>query len=323
MGAGLLFGGGILFLLIKQSGPENLLANLLAFGLLPLLGFIGLSLLNFCLYTWRWKIILDFMVPKGRRVAFGRLFMHRMSGYAAGYLTPAAQVAGEPIRVAMLRSEKIPLQPATSSVVLDLAFEISSFVVYVVAGLVLAMAQGLGAHNALLLPLGFILVLFAVLTSFFVFTVRGSGFFYRIIHAFHLGKFPFMRRFERWLKGTEALMTQFFTGKTLSVLFIVLLSFVMTSFRAVEVLLITHFFGFDILIRDAILMSTVPGVSLFLPIPGGVGVFEGSNAAMFALLGIGINPVAFTMIVRARDLLFIMIGVIHAVARGEKVIARG
>jgi uncharacterized membrane protein YbhN (UPF0104 family) len=109
-------------------------------------------------------------------------------------------------------------------------------------------------------------------------------------------------------------------GKKLKVLFIVLLSFVMTAFRAVEIIFITHFFGFELGIRDAFLLSTLPGISLLLPIPGGLGVFEGSNAAMFALLGIGINPVAFTMIVRARDLLFIAIGVVHAVLRGERII---
>jgi uncharacterized protein (TIRG00374 family) len=318
--AGLVLGGGILFLLIKQTGPEDLLENLVVFGLLPLFGFIGISLINFCLYTWRWKLILDDMVDKKQRIPFMRLFMHRMSGFAAGYLTPAAQVAGEPVRVAMLKSDGVPLQPATSSVVLDLAFEITSFVVYVIAGIVLAFAHGLGADGGLLLPLVFVLILLAVLGSFFVFTVSGAGFFHRMIAGLGLRRFKPMRNFEVWLEGTEKLMTKFFAGQGTKVLFIVLLSFVMTAFRAVEVIFITHFFGFEISIRDAFLLSTLPGVALLLPIPAGIGVFEGSNAAMFALLGIGINPVAFTMIVRARDLLFIAIGVVHAVRRGEKVI---
>lgn len=318
--AGLLGGGVILFFLIKQTGAQDLLDSLVIFGLVPLLGFVGISLANFCLYTLRWKIILDDMVPRSQRIPFHRLFMHRMSGYAAGYLTPAAQVAGEPIRVAMAKSDGVPLQPATSSVVLDLAFEITSFVVYVIAGLILAFAQGLGADGGLLWPLVFVLALLAVLASFFVFTVSGAGFFHRMLGALGLRRFKLMRNFERWLEGTEKLMTKFFVGKGTKVLFIVLLSFVMTAFRAVEVIFITYFFGFEITIRDAFLLSTLPGVALLLPIPAGIGVFEGSNAAMFALLGIGINPVAFTMIVRARDLLFIAIGVAHAVRRGEKII---
>ncbi|MEK7183871.1 MAG: lysylphosphatidylglycerol synthase transmembrane domain-containing protein [Patescibacteria group bacterium] len=317
---GLILGGGLLLALIKQTGPQDLLDSLVAFGWLPLLGFIGISLLNFGLYTWRWKLILDDMVEPKQRVSFPRLFMHRMSGYAAGYLTPAAQVAGEPIRVAMVKSDGVPLQPATSSVVLDLAFEITSFVVYVIAGLALAFAQGLGAGGDLLLPLVFVLVLLGILGSFFIFTVSGAGFFHRLISGLGLRRLKFMQKFETWLEGTEKLMTKFFVGKGAKVLFIVLLSFVMTAFRAVEIVFITHFFGFEVTVRDAFLMSTLPGVALLLPIPGGLGVFEGSNAAMFALLGIGINPIAFTMIVRSRDLLFIAIGVVHAVLRGEKII---
>ncbi len=318
--AGLLFGGSIVFLLIRQAGPAALLENLAGFGWLPLSGFIGISLINFCLYTWRWKLILDDMVDKRQRIPFSRLFMHRMSGFAAGYLTPAAQVAGEPVRVAMLKSDGVPLQPATSSVVLDLAFEITSFVVYVIAGIALAFAQGIGTNGSLLWPLVFVLILLAVLGSFFVFTVSGAGFFHRLIGGLGLRRFKPLRKFEVWLEGTEKLMTKFFVGQEAKVLLIVLLSFVMTAFRAVEIIFITHFFGFEISVRDAFLLSTLPGVALLLPIPGGIGVFEGSNAAMFALLGIGINPVAFTMIVRARDLVFIAIGVVHGVRRGEKVI---
>ena len=319
---GLLLGGGLLYVLIRQTGPQDLLDNLILFGVVPLLGFIGISLLNFCLYTWRWKLILDGMVSLPQRLSFSKLFMHRMSGYAVGYLTPAAQVAGEPIRVALVKADGVPLQAATSSVVLDLAFEITSFVVYVIAGLALAFAQGLGAGGGLVWPLIFVLALLGVLGSFFIFTVSGAGFFHRLLALFGLRRFKVMRHFETWLEQTELLMTKFFAGQRAKILFIVLLSFVMTAFRAVEVYFITYFFGFTITVRDAFLMSTLPGVSLLLPIPAGLGVFEGSNAAMFALLGIGINPVAFTLIVRARDLLFIAIGVIHAVLRGERVIAK-
>lgn len=319
---GLMVGVGILGLLIKQTGPQALLDNLLVFGGPALLGFIGISLLNFCLYTWRWKLILDDIVTPKQRVPFARLFMHRMSGFAAGYLTPAAQVAGEPLRVALVRADGVPLQSATSSVVLDLAFEITSFVVYVLAGVVLAASQGLGVGEGLVWPLVFVLILLSVLISFFVFTASGAGFFHRLMAGFGGRRFKATRKLEVWLAETEKLMTQFFVGKSLKVLFIVLLSFVMTAFRAVEVMFVAYFFGSLISIGDAFLLSTVPGISLLLPIPGGLGVFEGSNAAMFALLGITLNPVAFTLVVRARDLTFIAMGVVHAVLRGERMIAK-
>lgn len=321
MVVGLLLGGVILFALIKQTGPQDLVNNLRLFGWWALLGFIGISLLNFCLYTWRWKLILDDMMRPKKLVPFGRLFLHRMSGYATGYIAPAAPVVGEPIRVALTKADGATVSQATGSVVLDLAFEITSFVVYVILGLMFALAQGLGAEHNLIIPLVAVSTLFGILACFFIFTVSGVGFFHRIIGFLGLRRFKPMRRFELWLNSMEQLMTTFFVGKPYKILLIVVLSFIMDAFKALEVIYIGHFFGSVISLSDAFLLSTIPGVSLMLPIPGGLGVFEGSNAAMFALLGVAINPVAFTMIVRARDLTFIAIGVVHAVLRGEKLIA--
>lgn len=318
--AGLLFGAGIFIWLVNKTGAQNILSSLTLFGLLPLVGFITISLLNFCLYTIRWKMILDRMIARSVRVPFHRLFMHRMSGFAAGYLTPAAQVAGEPVRVAMLRSEGIPLKEATSSVILDLAFEISTYVVYVIAGIVLALAQGFGAGGQFVWPLVFVLCLLAILGSFFFFTVKGAGFFHRIIRFSHLDRFGPVARFEAWLSETEVLMSKFFVGRWKVVFIIVFLSFLMAAFRAVEVAFITYFLGTDIALRDAFLMSTLPGVALLLPIPAGLGVFEGSNAAMFAALGISVNALAYTIIIRLRDFTFIALGVVHAVQRGEKLV---
>ena len=320
---GLAFGGGLLVFLIWRTGWNEFTGALVGFGLLPLAGFVTISLLNFCLYTLRWKVILDDMIKKELRIPFHRLFMHRMSGYAAGYLTPAAQVAGEPVRVAMLRTDGIPLKEATGSVVLDLAFEITSFVVYVIAGIVLALVQGLGAGGDLLWPLLFVVALLGFLVAFFIFTASGAGFFHHAIGITGLRRLKAMAKFEKWLEEMEGLMSQFFTGKGLVVMFIVFLSFIMTAFKAVEVAYIANFFGASIELRDAFLMSTLPGVALLLPVPGGLGVFEGSNAALFTVLGLSINAVAFTMIVRARDFLFIALGVIHAIQRGESLVGGG
>lgn len=318
---GLLIGGSLFAFLVYKTGPDKVLEGLVAFGLLPLLGFISISLLNFCLYTLRWKIILDQMLAPKDRLPFYRLFLHRMSGFAAGYLTPAAQVAGEPIRVAMLHADKVPLREATSSVVLDLAFEITTFVFYVAMGLGFAFMSGVGGSgSSLLWPAIFICALLLVLLGFFITTIRGSGFFHRVLSITKLNKFKPVAKLEVWLKETETLMSKFFDGKVSMIVFVVLLSLVLTAFKAVEAIFIAHYLGVDIQVTDAFLMSTLPGVALLLPVPAGLGVYEGSNAAMFALLGLNLNAIAYTIVIRLRDFLFIAIGVVHAISSGEKII---
>src|SRR3989344_1771345 len=113
---GLLAGGGLFAYLLYRTGISTVTDGLLAFGILPLLLYFGISIINFSLYSLRWKIILDAMLPVEQRVSYPKMFMNRMSGFAAGYLTPGAQVAGEPIRVAMLLADGVPSKIATGSV---------------------------------------------------------------------------------------------------------------------------------------------------------------------------------------------------------------
>jgi len=319
---GFVFGGGIFAYLLWRTGISNVAQSLYEFGIFPLLLFFCISIINFGLYSLRWKIILDSMLPVKQRVSYFKMFFNRMSGFAAGYLTPAAQVAGEPIRVAMLLADGVPSKVATGSVVLDLAFEITTFVVYVAMGLGFASMSGLAGGSGVIGSIAFISVLLAVLIGFFVMTIKGNGFFHKLMKISQLSRFKAINNFEHWLIETEALMSEFFVGRLKVIGMIIGLSIVMAAFKAFEAMFIAHFLGVNIKLSDAFLMSTLPGVSLLLPVPAGLGVFEGSNAAMFALLGLPLNAVAYTIIIRLRDFLFIGVGITYAIMHGERLVTR-
>ncbi|MFA5947116.1 MAG: lysylphosphatidylglycerol synthase transmembrane domain-containing protein [Patescibacteria group bacterium] len=319
---GLLAGGGLFFFLLWRTGISNVIDSLLAFGILPLLLYFGISILNFSLYSLRWKIILDAMLPKGERVSYGKMFMNRMSGFAAGYLTPGAQVAGEPIRVAMLLADGVSGKVATGSVVLDLAFEVTTFVIYVALGLGFALTHGLANSSGVTGSIIFISALLIILIGFFVMTIRGGGFFHKLMRVSQLSRIKTINNLEHWLIETEALMSEFFVGRLKVVATVVGLSFIMAMFKAVEAIYIAHFLGVNVKLSDAFLMSTLPGVSLLLPVPAGLGVYEGSNEAMFSVLGLPINAVAYTVIIRMRDFVFIGIGVTYAIIHSERLVTR-
>ncbi len=314
-----IIGGGLFAFLIWRTGAAATYQALRAFGALPCIGFVLISLTNFTLYSLRWQIISNDISPK-HKLPLQRFFLHRMSGYAAGYLTPASQVAGEPIRVAMLVADGVPVKEATSSVILDLAFEISAVVAFIISGVVIALSQGFGGSTAIAGAGVMIAVIVAILLAFFWRLARGDGFFSSIMQLLQLHRVKKLQGMYKWLVETESLISKFFAGKKSKLAFIVMLSIVMVSFKAVEAFFITHFFGVPISLRDGFLLATLPGIVLLLPVPAGLGVYEGSNAAIFSLLGLHLNAVAYTAIIRIRDFVFIMIGVIHAVRRGEKLI---
>lgn len=316
-----LVGGGLFALLLWKTGFAETVDALVAFGVLPCIGFIVLSLMNFTLYSLRWQIIINDMLPPERHLPLHRVIMHRMSGYAAGYLTPASQVAGEPIRVAMLRTDDVPYKEGTSSVILDLAFEISAMTLFIVSGLILAVAEGLGG-DALYAGAGFIAVLVAGLIAFFWRVASGRGFFSSMFRVVRLHDHPRIAKTFQWIVDTEHLMQKFFSGKLGTIATIVLLSAAMMAFKAVEVFYIAHFYGEALSLRDTFLLATLPGIVLLLPVPAGLGVYEGTNAAMFSLLGVALNPVAYTAVIRIRDFVFIALGVMHAVRSGEHLFGR-
>lgn len=307
-------GAGILVLIIARDGWQDVLGEVARFGWMPLVGFIVLSLVNFTLYSLRWQLITNSHLPSEKRLSLWTMYQHRMSGFAVGYLTPAAQIAGEPARIGLLVADGVSAKAATSSVTLDIGFELCIYVVFMATGVGFALAQGAGSTTALIATIAALLVLLGLVLGFLLSAASGRRVLSGGLRTFGMGG-KHTGHIVEWISDMEGLMTEFFRGRNRLVAAIVALSFVMVSFKVFEVVYLAYFFGLTLNFAQAFLVSTLPGVMLLLPIPGGLGVFEGGFAAVFTALGVGLNPVAFALIIRIRDALFIGWGVHHLVER--------
>lgn len=315
-------GATVLGYLVWQEGPEYVAQRLQSFGLLPFLGFVALSLTNFVLYSWRWQIITNAHLPKSQHLSLFRIYLHRMSGYAMSYLTPAAQVGGEPVRMAMLTTDKVPPKEATSSVLLDIAFEMVAFVIFIFAGVLMAIAQGFGGPGSFVFIIVGLLIVLGLLLLFFGALAFSGGFFQHLFKIFQLHKIKRLDRIQGAIIDTERMMVKFLAGKKSRIAVIAFLSLAVVSFRVIEVFYIAHFLGFNVNFAQAFLVSTLPGVALLLPVPAGLGLFEGTFAGLFVLLNIPLSAVAFALIIRLRDAAFIFVGVLHMLSQGRKVLER-
>lgn len=309
---GLAAGVGLFAYLIIRQGWESIAAEIIRFGFVPFLGFVAISLVIFTLYSWRWQIIINRHLDRARRLSLWQVYLHRMSGYAVSYLTPVAQVGGEPARIALLVTDKVTTKEAVSSVTLDIAFELCAYIFFIIAGVIFAIVEGAGNGAALGYASVGLLGLFAVLLGFLVAIASGKRLIARLVKRFRIERRPT----GRWLIDVEGLMTDFFKGRARLVAGIVVLSLVMISMRIVEVYYLATVFGVDLTFGQLFLVSTLPGIALLLPVPAGLGVFEGGFAALFSMMGIPLDPVAFAMIIRLRDLLFIGVGVVHMARQG-------
>lgn len=310
-----LIGGGILVALIADVGPRNIVEAIVLFGLLPFFAFVSISLLNFALYVYRWQFILNKDLPKSQRMGFWRLYLHRMSGYAFMYILPMSIFGSEPIRVGLLHEDGVPLKRATSSVVIDLAFELTAFVLFVAAGFVLSLFERVALGSSGLLIIIALGLFAALLLAFYFATISGRGFFRTIFRFFRLHERKGFRKADRWLEGMEWQMTAFLNGHPKMLVWLLFLSLLMVSFKAFETWFIAYFLGTTLTFSQAFLGSTIPGLAMLIPVPGGLGFYEAGNTGLFALLGVSLNAIVLVLIIRLRDIIFIAIGLLHASGR--------
>ncbi len=308
----LLVGLAILAGLIWKEGPQNVVMTLLAFGFAPFAAYVVTSMINFALYVYRWRVIVNEGLPRKQRLGFLRLYLHRMSGYAFMYILPLSIFGSEPIRVGLLAEDGVPVKHATSSVVIDLAFETTAFIFFIAIGFILAIVSGVALGNAGVIVGAGLLIFMAVVGTFYYATVSGKGFFQIIFRSLRLNRVKRFHHVEEWLKGMEAQMTTFLRDRPLMILWLLILSMVMISFRTFENWFIAHFLGVSLNFTQALLSSTIPGFALLIPVPGGLGFLEASNTGLFALLGVTINALALVLIIRLRDAVFMAIGLAHA-----------
>jgi len=313
--------GVFLFLsVLFNTGVDEIWKTLSQFSPFHFLIFLSLSFLNFGLFTLRWELILR-QHDKKHKVPFHRLFLHRMSGYAVSYLTPVSTSGGEPVRVFFLQEEGTSTKDAVSSVVIDKAFEYTALILFIFSGVLVAIIQGsLFSGKMEFMMIGFLAFFGGLIFWFYYSTIKHIGFFSSILKFFRLNKFNWIKKGEQAIINIERQMADFYVQNVKKFIFLMLLSLCTVLFMVLEHFLIALFLGVNLTFLQSFLSATLPGISYVMPVPGALGMLEGSHAGIFAILGVSINVFVFVFIMRIRDLIFVLIGIGHASRHGIQMI---
>ncbi len=110
------------------------------------LGLAALNALFLGVSTWRWRVLLHAAHSTRAGVAWTRLLVYRLAGFAVSYFTPGTQFGGEPLQVyALHRREGVPLAAAWASVGLDRLLDLTAntgFVLFALAGMRVWLSRG-------------------------------------------------------------------------------------------------------------------------------------------------------------------------------------
>ncbi len=314
--------------LILKTGLGTIWENLTHFSLMGFLLFLLLSLLNFGLYTWRWEVIIKLLLKKETnselvekssvqpKLSFGRLFLHRMSSFGLSYLTPSAQTGGEPLRIMLLSHDHVPTKIGTTSVIIDKALEFATLFTFIGLGLFVALLEGSLPQEAQTgMGITLVVLVFAI-AWFYYASWKDIGVFSSFLRITRLTRFQRIQNIEKEVKEIESQMSWFYKNHFRSFVMLILVSLVITSFLLLEHYLVAYFMGVRLTFFQTFLSSTIPYLAYVVPIPGGLGVLEGGHAAIFSLLGVNINAFVLVFIIRIRDLVFVLIGLVHASRQG-------
>lgn len=306
---------------IWETGLPEIWRNLRQFSLLHFGVFVALSFLNFGLYTLRWHLILR-SINHDARVSFGRLFLHRMSGFALSYLTPSAQTGGEPLRILLLTHDGVTTKNATSSAVIDKGLEFAALFLFIGLGILVALFDGSLPPQFHAVAWLLLLFMFGAIFWFYFASMKNIGFFSSAIRFLRLRKFRKVESLHDRIVEVEEEMAGFYKHHLSAFWLLIPISLVTTAFLLLEHYLVARFMGVHLTFLQTFLVSTIPYVAYIVPVPGGLGLLEGGTAAVFAALGVAINAFVLVFIIRIRDLIFVLVGLVHASRQGLSMLRR-
>lgn len=287
--------------------PSNLWAAIRAIAPWQFGVFLLLSLFNFALQVWRWDILLR---AQGIRRPFGRLVEMKLSAFAMTYLTPLADLMGEGVRAYLLSREGVRPAIALATATADKLVE---WIVHIALTLILLGVAAFGGSLPLTSPR--ILITLGVLAFlFFVFGSRlaeGRGILGPIMRLFHLERIERLRATVRNIDRFEDILADYVVTKRTAVWKSAALSVAITLITFTEVWIVLKFLGHAATLAETVIIQTMLVAVYATPNVATLGVGDFGGAATFQALGLGaVAGVAFTFIVRAKDLIVAGLGVL-------------
>lgn len=301
----LVIGVLLLFLFIYFIGPDQIWENIKKLTWQNFLFLLFLRLIHSVLRTISWKIILE---RYERKTPFFTLYAARLAGDAIGYLTPSAQLGGEPIRAMMVN--KSNLEKSFASVIVDKTIEIANQIVCTIIGIIVALT---------LIPLPgkyeYVLIAFVIGAVFFVTLAlikQKQGFFIWIINFLKKLKirFRFIEKREERIREVDAHISDFYKYHKKIFLFVFLLHTLIFLLWTTEIYLTLLFIGAGgaTFIKSYLIVSLGAFMVMLPTMPASLGTYEITYVSIFVLLNLGADE-GMTLILIRRIIMLMWSGI--------------
>ncbi|MFN7160998.1 MAG: YbhN family protein [Candidatus Gracilibacteria bacterium] len=312
----LLLAVGFIYEMIVSTGVDKIVDALSHISPWATILFIIVSIINFMIFTLRWKVILK--THNKNLPSLFTLSLYRLVSYTFSYLIPSGQVGGEPARILLLKRKGIPGNIATSSVILDKVFELSVTSGFSGLALILVLFNTKEINTTSIVA---VLVIVSALGFFFYMSVFGEGFFTFFFRILHLEKIKILKKTEQHIIETEAHIKTFFLTHKIALLNTIILSLICFVMMMVEYYVVLVSMGIHANFTQLLVVTALPLIGYLIPSPGAIGSLELFQIAAFNIAGIDPTLALPTLIIlRLRDILFLAVGVVVSYKYGFSLI---
>lgn len=304
---------GLLLLALRRVPLSQVGEVLSRLDVGQVLALILVNLVVLMLMAARWGLLLRIF---GARVSLPSLLAYRLAGFGMSYVTPGPQFGGEPLQVHLLhRRQGTALETAIASVFLDRLVDLLVNFTFLAVGSLTILMAGVGKGwlgPGIWLP---ILALLLLPASHLIALAKGKRPAARLLDML-AGRFGLGRRLASALQRAAELtgLAERQIGALLCdqpiafarVLCIALLTWLG---MILEYWLCLRFLGVAASLPEVISALTAARLAFLAPLPAGLGALEASQALAAQLLGWGSAVgIATSMVIRARDVLFAVLG---------------
>ena len=267
-------------------------------------------------YALRWRLVATAL---GAAPPLGRLTAARLAGDAVGSLVPSAKLAGEPVRVALVRGGGTSTVQATAGVAIDRLLELFGNLVAVLVYMAVFCAVR-GATWTDRTPVGLAaatLLLLVALAALLV-RLRGGGRPFAALYGARAR--ALVPRLATWMDGVrhvEDHLARFFHEHPRAFLLGALSSLLIEALTIVQYHALLAAFGIALDLPTLVLVLLGGGLANAAPLPAGLGALEAVQVAVVGAVA-GRPDLGFVVgvIVRLHQTLLLLLGLAVLSYRG-------
>ncbi|MFH1210478.1 MAG: lysylphosphatidylglycerol synthase transmembrane domain-containing protein [archaeon] len=300
----------LLYFVLNKVGFRNIWENLMLLKWYYLVLAVGINLLVFMTWNYKWKLLVD----KISKVRFWQLFPVLMTGVFFNAATPTANVGGEPLRAYYLgKIFKKDKSKYFATIIIDKITNAGTALIFVLFS-VLFIWMFLKTSTTLKIVLQTLVIVAAI--------VIGIAIFYKKLKFRNTAKVCYPL-FKKKFKTKESFLN--YAERRKENMFCVLREFyknrkALTKETGLGILMQIFTFGKAYILFIALgehvnplyvilAVSIAVMIGQLIIVPGGIGVVESSMISMYALLGINADVAAMVTILDRVIYYFFALGV--------------